>query len=253
MVWSIKLRVIAIVLRKGGSGKTTTAVNLSTALQQKGKRVLLIDLDPQSNATLCVGIDPTKLKHNINDLFNNNTLKTTDVIMTTTFGLDILPAHPDLAITEAGMKATQIGILKGILEPVKHNYDFIIIDTPPSESYLTAAALTYAKEVIIPVQAHFLALQGLKQVIASIEEVRKGLNPRLKICGILPTMVNQRTNISKEVLEQLNLHYKDILFPVNIDYSVKHPESSLAGIPIVLYEPNHNGSIAYKKLAEILL
>lgn len=247
------MRSIAVVLKKGGSGKTTTAINIAAGLNKKGKKTLLVDLDPQSNATLCVGIDPTGLKYSINNLFNDISLKPSDVIVKTAFGLDVLPAHPDLAATEAGMKATQVGILKGLFKSVEKLYDFIIIDTPPSESYLTVSALAYVKEVIIPVQTHFLALKGLEQIMTMIEQVKEGLNPDLKILGILPTMVNQRTNISKEVIEKLQKHYKKFLFPVSIDYSVKHPEASLIGLPIMLYDPAHNGAIAYTTLTESIL
>lgn len=247
------MRTIAVILKKGGSGKTTTAVNIATVLHQKGKRVLLVDLDPQANATLCTGLDPTSLQYNINDLFKNINIKPADVIIKTSFGLNIIPSHPDLALTEAGMKATQVGILNGLFESIKDDYDYIVIDTPPSDSYLTVSALAYVEEVIIPVQAHFLALQGLTQVMISIDQVRKGLNPKLKILGILPTMVNQRTNISREVIDQLNTHYKDLLFPEMIDYSVKHPESSLAGVPIVIYDPKHPGALSYTKLTESIL
>lgn len=206
------MRSIAIILKKGGSGKTTTAVNLAACLQQKGKKTLLVDLDPQANASLCVGIDPTTLKISINDLFININLKPQDIIIKTNFGLDILPSHPSLEETEKGMKATQVGILRELFKPIENKYDFIIIDTPPSDSYLTIAALTYVKEVVIPVQTHFLSLQGLNQAFSSIDQIKKGLNPKLKILGILPTMVNDRTNISKQVLDELNKHYKTYYF-----------------------------------------
>lgn len=247
------MRSIAIILKKGGSGKTTTAVNLAACLQQKGKKTLLVDLDPQANASLCVGIDPTTLKISINDLFININLKPQDIIIKTNFGLDILPSHPSLEETEKGMKATQVGILRELFKPIENKYDFIIIDTPPSDSYLTIAALTYVKEVVIPVQTHFLSLQGLNQAFSSIDQIKKGLNPKLKILGILPTMVNDRTNISKQVLDELNKHYKNILFPMKIDYSVCHPEASLSGLPIILYDPKHPGADAYKKFTECIL
>jgi chromosome partitioning protein len=244
---------IAITLRKGGSGKTTTAVNLATALQLKGKRVLLIDLDPQANATLSVGIDPTTLPKHINHLFTSIDTQPQEVIVKTHFGLDVLPSHPDLAQTEAGMKATQVGVLRGLLDPLEDTYDFIIIDTPPSESYLAVNALASADLVVIPIQAHFLALQGLAQALTQIEQVKSGLNPNLKIAGILPTMVNQRTNISKTVLDEVKANYPNLLYPFEVDYSVRHSESNLAGLPLVIYEPTHQGAIAYTRLAETLL
>ena len=244
---------LAVVLRKGGSGKTTTAINLATALLKKGKRVLLIDLDPQANATISAGIDPTTLKKHINTLFTDINTQPKDVIIKTSFDLDLLPSHPDLADTEAGMRATQVGLLKGLLEPLENLYDFMIIDTPPSESYLTVNALAVADEVVIPLQAHFLAMRGLQDVLDEAEQVKKGLNPRLKVAGILPTMVNQRTNISKTVLEAVKGQYGALLYPIEVEYSIRHAEASLAGVPIVLYDPKHQGSKAYYKLAQLFL
>ena len=245
-------RKIAVTLRKGGSGKTTTAVNLATALHLQGKRVLLVDLDPQANATLAVGIDPTTLPKHVNHLFTTIDTAPAEVVTTTTFGLPLLPSHPDLALTESGMKATQVGMLRGLLDPLEQTYEFIIIDTPPSESYLTVNALAAADEVIIPLQAHYLALQGLAQALTQIEQVRNGLNPRLVVAGILPTLVNARTNISRAVLDEVKCNYAELLYPIGIEYSVKHSEASLAGLPIVIYDSHHQGAQAYMELARRL-
>jgi chromosome partitioning protein len=143
-------RKIVVTLRKGGSGKTTTAINLATALHGLGRRTLLIDLDPQANATLAVGIDPTALQKHVEHLFTTLDTQPEDVIVRAPFGLPVLPSHPDLSRTEAGMKATQVGMLRGLLEPLEAAYDVVVIDTPPSESYLTVNALVAADEVIIP-------------------------------------------------------------------------------------------------------
>ncbi len=242
-------RKIAITLRKGGSGKTTTAVNLAAGLHQLGRRVLLVDLDPQANATLAVGIDPTTLTKNINHLFTSIDTAPADVVTLASFGLPLLPSHPDLALTESGMKATQVGMLRGLLEPLDEDYDLIIMDTPPSESYLAVNALAAADDVIIPLQAHYLALQGLAQAMTQVEQVRNGLNPRLNVAGILPTLVNARTNISRAVLDEVRRNYAEVLYPFGIEYSVKHSEASLAGQPIILYDPQHQGSQAYMELA----
>lgn len=246
-------RKIIITLRKGGSGKTTTAINLATALMQKGKKTLLIDLDPQANATIGVGIDPTTLPRHINTLFTDKKIQPKDVITKTSFGLDIIPSHPDLADTEAGMNATSIGTLKAIVDPLDDLYEFIVIDTPPSESYLSVNALVAGDEVLITLQAHFLAMRGLGDQVNEINHVRQGLNPGLKIVGILPTMVSQRTNISKMILDQVKDAYKELLLPIAVDFSIKHTEASLMGMPIILYDPQHPGSKSYIELANFII
>jgi len=244
---------IAITLRKGGAGKTTTAVNLATGLYLTGKRVLLIDLDPQANATVSVGLDPMALSKNINTLFVDADSRPVEAIIKTGYGLDVLPSHPGLARTEASMMATQIGILKEIIEPFEASYDFIIVDTPPSESFLSINALAAADEIIIPLQAHFLALQGLNQMFEQVRQIKKGLNPKLKIAGILPTLVSSRTNIGRNVIDEIRQNYPDLLYPFQIDYSIKHAEASLAGVPIVKYAPKHPGALAYWRLVERVL
>lgn len=242
-----------VTLRKGGCGKTTTAVNLAACLQLAGKRTLLVDLDPGANATICVGINPLDLKLSINDLFTSINVQPMDAILTTSYGLSVLPSHPDLAKTEAGMQATQVGLLRGMLGPIEDRYDYIIIDTPPSESYLSVAALAYADWVLIPVQAHFLATQALAQAMQDIQRVRQGLNPGLKVRGILFTMVNARTNISKAVLDEVQSRYPEYVLPIEVGFSIRQVEASLAGEPMVIFDPNHRGSIAYKQLAEVVL
>lgn len=228
-------KVLSIALRKGGSGKTTTAVNLATALQLEGKRTLLIDLDPQANATMSVGINPSEVEVSINTLLTNATTPTNEAIHTTSFGLDVIPSVEALAKTEMGMTATSTGVLKPIIEELNDNYDFIIIDTPPSQSYLTTSALFVSNGVIIPLQGHYLALQGLQQVIDDIGALRVGLNPKLKIEGILPVMINTNTNIAKTVLDEAKNKYGDLLYPIEVKYSVKHTEATLVGLPTVIY------------------
>ncbi|MFC1419383.1 ParA family protein [Streptacidiphilus cavernicola] len=246
-------RKIAITLRKGGSGKTTTAVNLAAGLRQLGQRVLLVDLDPQANATLAVGINPLALPYNINHLFTSIDVRPRDAIHHLPTDLDLLPSHPDLGVTETSMKASQVGVLRGMLQAIEDDYDFIILDTPPSESFLAINALAYADEVIIPLQAHYLAVHGLEQAMEQIENVRQGLNPSLRISGILPTMVNQRTNIARMILDDVREKYPTLVYPFQIDFSIKHAEASLAGLPVVLFEPNSTGAQAYRKLAETVL
>lgn len=246
------VRVIAVTMRKGGSGKTTTAVNLAAALAKRGKRVLLIDLDSQANATIAVGIDPTEAEYNISRLLGEGELTPMDVIMKTDHGFDVISSHIDLAKIEAGMQATDTHYLKNVFEPLKTQYDYVIIDTPPSESKLTASALTYANEVLIPMQGHYFALDGLAQVIDMVERIKMGLNKNLRVIGILPTMINERTNMSKIAEETARNRFGKLVYPFNVSYSIEHPNSTLEGIPLVLWKPDHKGSIAYMQLAETI-
>jgi len=245
-------KVISIALRKGGSGKTTTAVNLASALQLRGHNTLLIDLEHTANATISVGIDPFTLTASINTLFTDMDVQPQDVLVKTDYGLTVLPATEDLEQTEAGMTATHIGLLKPIVEALRDQFDFIIIDTPPGKSYLSLSALVASDYVLIPLQTHYLAMQGLARILDDVRKVKKGLNPRLEILGILPTMVQPYTNISKTVLQNVLEQYTDLVLPLEIKYSVKHAEASLIGQPIVIYSPSHEGAQEYFKLAEVI-
>ncbi|MDR1103954.1 MAG: ParA family protein [Endomicrobium sp.] len=246
-------RTIAISLKKGGVGKTTTAVNLSAALYKKGKKVLLVDIDPQSSATISCGVDVTSLNYSIHNLFEDIKLKPENVIVKTSFGMEILPSHPNLSKTDAGMTAASTGELRALLKSIETKYDFVIIDTPPSESYLSISALVYANELLVPVETHFLSLQGLKQLFEMVESIKRGLNPDLKILGLLPTKAHNRTNMSIETLKLLRTQFSDLVFPVTIDFTVKHPEASMQGMPLVILDPTHFGSQSYQKLAELII
>jgi chromosome partitioning protein len=244
-------RKIAVAMRKGGSGKTTTTVNLAAALaKNRGKRVLLVDLDPQANATTAMGINPLNAPYHIGKLLADPSIDPHAAFYKTPYGLSILPSHVDLAQLESGMRATDVHVLNSLLEPLLDEFDYIVVDTPPSESMLTASALTFADEIVIPLQAHYFAMEGLAQAMEQIEKVKQGLNKNIRVIGILPTMVNARTNISKTVIDTASQAYPNLVYPFSVDYSVRHPEASLAGQPIVIWDETHSGAIAYIKLAE---
>lgn len=243
-------RKIVVTIPKGGAGKTTTAVNLATALQLAGKKTLLVDLDPGADATLSVGLNSEELTYNINHLFTTRQVQPEEVITTTAFGLDIMPGHSSLGDTEAGMQPSQIGILRSLIAPIEDVYDMIVIDTPNSKGYLPILALAVATDVVIPLQAQFLAFEKIAGLLNKIDEVKRGLNDGIRVDGILPVMIRLRTNMSNAVVQQAKSLYPHLVYPIQVNDSTKHSEATTAGVPIVIYEPSQQGSLAYMKLAE---
>ena len=243
--------VITITLRKGGSGKTTTAVNLASSLSKHGKKVLLIDLDPQANATAGLGLDTQSLP-NIADVLQgvhpiqhtiNDPLK----------GFDLIPSNQILAQIEATLAtdpAKYATIIKDLISPLLPRYDYILIDTPPSESMLTVTALIASDYALIPTQAHYFAIHGLQQALELISRVKEGYEANVEVLGILPTMVQTGTNVAEMFIEQVNTDYPDLLLPYPVPHSIKLTESQLASEPITDYDPHHPASVAYMQLAE---
>ncbi len=245
-------KIITVAIRKGGSGKTTTAVNLAAGLHYMGHKTLLIDLDQSANATMHVGINPYDLTSSINTLFIDINARPQNIIQTTKFGLSVLPATNDLEQTEAGMTATQIGVLKPILDELSGEYEYIIIDTPPSHSYLSISALVASRYVVIPLEPHFLAMDGLAKILDDISKIAQGLNPDLTILGILPVKVQEHTNLAQSVLRQVQAEYPDKLLPIKVRFSIKIAEAALYGQPVYAYAPENAGAREYAAFAEVI-
>ncbi len=243
---------IAIIIRKGGSGKTTTATNLSTALHQAGKRTLLVDLDRQANATLGVGLNPYTLETSLKDLFVDPNRDPRSVIQTTSFGLDVLPAHGDLAKVEMGMRPDDMWTLEEILKPLDAEYDYMIFDTSPAEGLMAYNALAAADEVIIPVAASSFSEDGLAQAIDAINRARQKYNKKLKLRNILLTKA-ERTLISSSLLESIIKDYPDSLFKTSVVKSTVVDQANELGQPVMIYDPEHRAAEAYRQLAESII
>lgn len=254
-------KIIALVNQKGGVGKTTSSINLAASLGVLREKVLLVDLDPQGNATTGVGIDKGEVKKNIYDLMIGNA-EINEVIVKTKFkNLYIIPANIVLAGADIElMEKSRLdpgfqkgGQLKKYLEEAKSMFDYIIIDCPPSLGILTTNALTAADSVIIPVQCEFFALEGIMQLLNTIMLAQKNLNPMLDIEGVLLTMLDNRTNLGLEVVEDIKSYFKERVYDTIIPRLVRLSEAPSHGKPIIAYDPNSRGTEAYLNLAKEVL
>jgi chromosome partitioning protein len=248
----IEMRTIAIANQKGGCGKTTTAVNIATALALAGEKVLVIDFDPQAHATMGLGINPESVAKTIYDSFTGAKLAISTVaLQTKVSGLSLVPSNILLSGLEFEL-AVRFGrefALKQLLSSSANSYDICVIDCSPSLSLLTLNALVASDEVIIPVQTQYYAIEGLKQLLETIDIVRHRFNPSLKILGILLTFVEKRTSLSRQVQQQMREFFGNMVFDTVIHRTVRLAEAPSAGLPILLYAPNCKGSDEYRALA----
>lgn len=243
--------IFAIANQKGGVGKTTTAVNLCAYLAGAGCQVLLVDSDPQANATTSLGIDPRKPGTSLYDVLMENRPVQEAVTATTLPGLSLVPANLDLAGAEVEMAARMAReqLLSKALQPLHCQYDYVFIDDPPSLGLITINGLTAADGIIIPVQCEYLALEGLSQLLSTIQQVRKVLNGRLKVAGVLLTMSDARTNLSTQVVEDVRAHFPLETFETLIPRSVRLSEAPSHGLAVLSYAPESAGALAYEALA----
>jgi chromosome partitioning protein len=247
--------VIAIANQKGGVGKTTTTINLGAALAELGRRTLLVDMDPQSALSGALGLDSYNLQQTVYNVIIDSRVPIQNVIHSVRPNLDVVPSNIDLAAAEVEL-ISAIGreyILKEALAPVIDAYDYILIDAPPSLGLLTVNALTAADQVIIPLQCEYLALRGMRFLLETIEKVKSKLNPHLEIRGILGTMYNMRTLHAQEVMDEIRSLFGDKVFDVVIKSSIRFAEAPLAHQPILEYDPRHDGAVAYRQLAEVII
>ena len=243
-------KIIAVVNQKGGVGKTTTAVNLTAALTELGKRILLCDFDPQANATSGLGLNKRSLRYSVYDVVVNDT-PIQDAISHTKYG-DVLPSAADLA----GAAVELIGLpdanfrLKNALAQIKDNYDFIFIDCPPSLEMLTLNGLAAAEGILVPVQCEYYALEGLTDLMTTLRMVKKRINPQLEIFGVALTMFDGRTNFSTQVAQEVRRHFPGKVFGPVIPRNVRLAEAPSHGLPVTVYDRMSRGAVAYRAMAE---
>lgn len=245
-------RIISVANQKGGVGKTTTTVNLSACIAQAGKNVLTVDLDPQGNTTSGLGIDKNSLKNTIYNLLLDE-CEMKDVLQNTCIEkLKVLPANINLAGAEIELigEENREYIFKNIIDNIKESYDFIIIDCPPSLNMLTINALTGSDSILVPIQCEYYALEGLSQLIHTIELVQKKLNPKLEIEGAVFTMYDSRTNLSMQVVEEVKKYLKGNIYKSIIPRNIRLAEAPSHGMPITIYDPNSKGAEGYEALAQ---
>ena len=245
-------RIIAIANQKGGVGKTTTAINLSACLAEKGKKVLAIDMDPQGNMTSGLGVDKDSVEKTVYDLIIGEAQIEEIICKEVLENLDVLPTNIDLSAAEIeliGIENKEY-IIKNEVEKVKENYDFIIIDCPPSLSMLTINAMTTADSVLVPIQCEYYALEGLSQLIHTIELVKERLNSNLEIEGVVFTMYDARTNLSLQVVENVKDNLNQNIYKTIIPRNIRLAEAPSYGMPINQYDPKSSGAESYRLLAD---
>ncbi len=247
-------KIVAIANQKGGVGKTTTAVNLAASVAGNQQTVLLIDLDPQGNATMGSGVDKSALVHSMNEVLLRDCLAE-QACLSTNVGFDLLPANGDLTVAEVSLmeQSHREMILYKALQPIQQRYDYIFIDCPPTLNTLTLNALVAADSVIIPMQCEYYALEGLAALLTTVEQVQASVNTRLHVEGILRTLYDARNRLSIEVSRQLLEHFKQKVYRTVIPRNVRLAEAPSHGLPILQYDKASSGAAAYMVLASEFL
>ena len=248
-------KVLSIANQKGGVGKTTTAVNLSAALSTIDKRVLLVDIDPQGNATMGCGVDKYTLEHSICELLLDECTLEQAIITSEDALIDLIGANTDLVAAEVALLKNEgsKAKLKGLVDQQRNNYDYIIVDCPPSLNMLTINAFTASDGIVIPMQCEYYALEGLSSLIETITKIQATSNPNLEICGIIRTMYDTRNNLSNEVSVQLSQHFGHKVFKTIIPRNVKLAEAPSFGVSAINYARSSKGAIAYVALASEII
>jgi chromosome partitioning protein len=247
-------KIIAIANQKGGVGKTTTAINLSASIAAQKQQVMLIDLDPQGNATMGSGVDKNTLVHTCNDVILRDCLAE-QACLTTAYGFDLLPANGDLTVAEVSLmeRNHRETFLFKALQPVQSQYDFILIDCPPALNTLTINALVAADSVLVPMQCEYFALEGLAALLSTIEQVKSSVNPRLQLEGLLRTMYDGRNRLCSEVSKQLIEHFNNKVYRTVVPRNVRLAEAPSHGMPAMHYDKSSSGAAAYMVLAAELI
>ena len=249
-------RTYTLVNQKGGVGKTTSVINLGAYLAYFGQRVLLVDLDPQANATACLGVDKTTVKGGTYESLIGNSPPANHILHNPRLKISLLPASPALAGAEVELvgELSRENFLNNVIAPIRDRYDYILVDCPPSLGLLTLNGIIAARDgVIIPVQCEYLPLEGLSQLNQTLERIRSAIFPELQIRGVLLTMYDGRTNLSNDVVKEVRRHFKNLVFTTIIPRTVRLAEAPSYGQPISVYAPSSNGAESYSALAREIL